>query len=146
MTSKGTDVLVVVNNTQTQPDGETEDIKIMVDGVYYKKNNKYYIIYKETDTTNLMSCSTTVKADIDKNSVLINKSGDICTNMLYNPGQMSTGVYDMKFGQLCIEIITHHVIINLSDDGGEINIRYKMDLGGHNTENDLSIKINKRNN
>lgn len=137
---KKKNVLISIKGLQSQL-GDSNDIELVTEGVFYKDNHKYYARYEETEMTGLTGTTTTLEIDSDK--VALIRNGLVNNQMLFIKDKKTTSYYDTGFGSLVVGILSDRVDVNVNDDGGQIDINYNIDINeeflGQNTFN-ISIK------
>ncbi len=126
-------VLISIKGLQTQL-GETSDVELVTEGVFYKEDEKYYAVYDETEITGLLGTTTTLQ--IEGDHVALIRNGTVNNQMLFIPNQKTTSYYDTCYGSLVIGVLSDRVLVDMSDTGGTINIDYSLDIneefGGNN--------------
>ncbi len=141
MTLKNTDnsYRITVSNKQTI-DSETNMIDETAYGKYYEKNGKQYIIYNTDHEGDKIS--SVIK--IDRNGVSIKRSGSINSSMMYKVDEKRSFMYHLPYGDIEMEIDTHKIFSDLSNEGGYIRLEYTLTVQGEKYYNDMSIKVVKR--
>ncbi|AKN33288.1 hypothetical protein Ccar_21625 [Clostridium carboxidivorans P7] len=129
--------IISVLSKQTE---DTDDvIEVVTPGNFYKKDDTYYAIYKETKISGMEGTTTTLKISEDKFSLI--RSGSTTSKMEFYKGKEDISMYDTPYGTLELKTQTNKLIVNLDDDGGEILIDYIMSISGHKPQNTL-LEIN----
>ncbi|WPC42069.1 DUF1934 domain-containing protein [Clostridium sp. JS66] len=129
--------IISVLSKQTE---DTDDvIEVVTPGNFYKKDNTYYAIYKETKISGMEGTTTTLRISEDKFSLI--RSGSTTSKMEFYKGKEDISMYDTPYGTLELKTQTNKLIVNLDDDGGEVFIDYIMSISGHKPQNTL-LEIN----
>lgn len=135
------DVLITIKGLQDYEDRDEDAIELVTSGTYYKKDDDYYIVYKESEITGLGSTTTTVK--IEPNRVTVIRFGDTQSHMIFEEGEKHVSYYDTGAGALTIGISTRQIRKTLNDFHASIFIEYAMEVNnsvvGTNTLN-ITIK------
>lgn len=120
-----------------------EPIEIVTPGSFYKKNDFYYAVYKETELSGMEGTTTTLKMKQDKFSLI--RMGSTSTKMDFDENRKNVSMYKTPYGTIELEIKTNNLNVNVNKEGGDILINYGIGTAGQalkNTELKVKIKIN----
>ncbi|MBR5536439.1 MAG: DUF1934 domain-containing protein [Clostridia bacterium] len=134
------DVIISIRGLQEQ-DGETGDpITLVTPGRYYRKNDSYYISYEESELTGLAGTRTTLRVKSD--FVKLVRTGLYPSELQFELGKRHMSLYHTDYGDLSIVVSTNHIRNTLTDDGGDLDVQYTVEVA--NTPvgvNHLSLTI-----
>ena len=134
------DVIISICGLQEQ-DGEAGDpITLVTPGRYYRKNDSYYISYEESELTGLAGTRTTLR--IKPDYVKLVRTGLYPSELLFELGKRHMSLYHTDYGDLSIVVSTNHIRNTLTDDGGDLDVQYTVEVA--NTPvgvNHLSLTI-----
>ena len=134
------DVIISIRGLQEQ-DGETGDpITLVTPGRCYRKNDSYYISYEESELTGLAGTRTTLR--IKPDYVKLVRTGLYPSELLFELGKRHMSLYHTDYGDLSIVVSTNHIRNTLTDDGGDLDVQYTVEVA--NTPvgvNHLSLTI-----
>ena len=134
------DVIISIRGLQEQ-DGEAGDpITLVTPGRYYRKNDSYYISYEESELTGLAGTRTTLR--IKPDYVKLVRTGLYPSELLFELGKRHMSLYHTDYGDLSIVVSTNHIWNTLTDDGGDLDVQYTVEVA--NTPvgvNHLSLTI-----
>ena len=117
-------------------------IEVVTPGKFYKKENCYYAVYKETEISGMEGTTTTFKIYPDKFSLL--RMGTTTTTMNFEKNIKSVSLYNTPYGMLELKIETKELEINIGDNGGDISLNYSLNITGQTPQMTLlKIKIEK---
>ncbi|MCH5211213.1 MAG: DUF1934 domain-containing protein [Oscillospiraceae bacterium] len=133
------DYRIIVKNKQTI-DGETNVIEELAYGSLYEKNGKWYIIYKTEEDGDRIS--SMIK--LSDNEVSIKRSGSINSMMVYKTGEKREFMYGTPYGEIAMEIETHRIITDITENGGSVNMVYTLNVQDEKYFNDMKITVVKR--
>ena len=120
------DVIISIRGLQ-ESQGETADpITLVTAGRFYRKNGLYYITYDETALTGLEGTRTTVKVGAD--SVKVIRTGLYPSELLFELGTRNMSLYHTEYGDLSIVVSTNHIQNTLTDDGGDLDVKYTVEV------------------
>ena len=134
------DVIISIRGLQEQ-DGEAGDpITLVTPGRFYRKNDSYYISYEESELTGLAGTRTTLRVKPDY--VKLVRTGLYPSELLFELGKRHMSLYHTDYGDLSIVVSTNHIRNTLTDDGGDLDVQYTVEVA--NTPvgvNHLSLTI-----
>lgn len=137
------DVIISIRGTQQQ-DSDQEFIELVTAGSYYKEKNNYYITYKESELTGLDGTTTTFKVEPDK--ITLMRFGQISTHLVFEKGRKHVSYYDVGEGSLTVGVSANKVSSALTDEGGDIEIDYAVEIDHAVTgENNFKLNIRRAN-
>lgn len=120
------DVLINIKGVQGMDD-ESDTIEFISEGRFGFNDGEYFISY---DESGMLDSGETVKTKIHINSpdsVVLQRSGSIKSRMLIEKNKRNTTFYTTPFGELLIGVFGEEINYNLSENGGEINLKYTID-------------------
>lgn len=133
-------IITICGKPRYDIDGESDNIELMTEGKLYKKNGKYYIIYKESSLTGLAGVTTTLK--VEDSCVTLIRSGLMSTQMIFEEGKKHFGLYQTDEGTLTVSVSASRVKSRIGDNGGDLFIDYSVEIDNMLTaENSLSLTI-----
>ena len=134
------DVIISIRGLQEQGDEAADPITLVTPGRYYRKNDSYYISYEESELTGLAGTRTTLRVKPDY--VKLVRTGLYPSELLFELGKRHMSLYHTDYGDLSIVVSTNHIRNTLTDDGGELDVQYTVEVA--NTPvgvNHLSLTI-----
>ena len=119
---------------------DENSIEVVTPGKFYKKENCYYAVYKETEISGMEGTITTFKIYPEKFSLL--RMGTTTTTMNFEKNTKSMSLYNTPYGMLELEIETKELEINIDEKGGDITLDYLLFITGQTSQQTLlKIKI-----
>lgn len=132
-------VWIKIKSTQSEG-SRYDETEVCTKGLFYKKNNIYYIIYKETDDTGFDGCTSIIKIKSDK--IYILRQGNAKSNMIIEKNQRNVGYYSTPIGGLVIGVNAKDLEINLNGDGGRVYFSYSLDINAQFiSDNTVAIEV-----
>ena len=86
-------------------DGETDRIEVLTAGKFIKKNDRFYIGYREYDEKNPNDWSDNL-IKVDKNTVIINRKGQLGSQLMLEKGRRHQCIYSTIAGDMSIGVFT----------------------------------------
>lgn len=122
-------VLVKVESIQRNLNGEELKLELTSEGKFYVKDNTQYIVYEESEVTQLNGVTTVIKVLPDE-SVLLLRMGKMHQRQEYRKGKTAKSLYETPVGMLDVTMTTYECDIDLDDGIGTIRLGYDVDLAG----------------
>jgi uncharacterized beta-barrel protein YwiB (DUF1934 family) len=121
-------------------DGQPESIELVTEGEYYKEGSNYFAVYNETEISGMDGTMTTLK--IDEDSLTIIRKGTTNSNLVFKRHFNHISLYNTPYGTLEVTVRPSKVQINVDDNGGKVELKYKMEAPGLEVvENELELNI-----
>lgn len=138
------DFIIRIKSTIDQFDHEgnaraedREQIELMSRGSLTKKNDSYYITYKETQTVGYEGCTTTIKIAEDGSRVALLRFGRVNSQLLIERERRNLCHYETEVGSLTLGVTGDGIDCQLTEKGGSAAFSYLLD-----TENARMISRN----
>ncbi|MBC8061135.1 MAG: DUF1934 domain-containing protein [Clostridiaceae bacterium] len=120
--------------------GDENPIEVVTPGKFYKMENCYYAVYKETEISGMEGTTTTFKIYPEKFSLI--RMGTTTTTMNFEKNNKSMSLYNTPYGMLELEIETKELEINIDGNGGNVTLNYSLYITGQTAiQTLLKIKI-----
>ena len=120
------EVLITVRGTQVTDSGP-ETIELITGGTMTGRNGKYAISYEETELTGTAGVTSTFLI-LNPQRVILTRSGNIKSRMVFSKGVKDESLYNLGFGSLLLGIYTKDICVDLSENGGRLTIDYVVEL------------------
>ena len=118
--------IISVSSKQSQED--SGNIEVVTPGEFFKKDDCYYAVYKETEISGMEGTTTTMK--IKPESLSLIRIGTTTAKMNFKQNSDEVVLYNTPYGMLEIKIQTKGLEIKVDDNGGEVIINYNMTVSG----------------
>ena len=119
-------VMLNIRGRQTYRDQEPEIIELVTEGVMTLRDGGWDICYQESDLTGLNGVTTTFRVEPGK--VILNRTGGLNSQMVFQQGKSHDSLYQMPFGALMITICATSVFYDITPDGGVIDLSYTIEI------------------
>ncbi|MCH5248933.1 MAG: DUF1934 domain-containing protein [Lachnospiraceae bacterium] len=134
------DVLIEFSSVQYGAESVSSKTEYTVQGVYYEKNKKHYLLYDEVMEGFKEPVKNKVK--FGKDNLEIIRSGPVNVRMFFESGKKNVANYNTPYGEIQLGINTKKIIISHSPDNISINVEYSIESDGQPlSECIISIKI-----
>jgi len=119
-------VLISIKGLPLLADSEDNAFELMTDGEYSRTNGVSTFSYIESSLTGLDGLLTTF--DVEQDRVILRRGDGLSGDMIFSEEQKHHFLYDTPFGSVMLGIDTHSITKNMSDDGGNLEIRYDIEV------------------
>jgi len=132
--------IISVLSKQGNPKDDN-DIEVVTPGEFYRKDDCYYAVYKETKISGMEGTTTTMKIYPETFSII--RMGTTATKMDFKENSENLVLYNTPYGILELKIETKDLKINVDDAGGKVLIDYNMTVSGQTPQHTiLEVSIN----
>lgn len=137
------DVIISIIGQETL--GSDQAVELVTPGSFVRDGDKYYLSYQETEVSGFDD-ETTTTLKIEGDTVAMTRVGQINTHMVFRRGEKHMGHYETPYGSFTVGILSDDVDIKLGDNGGEIRIKYLLEIDNSTKAmHDLHLNIRKVN-
>ena len=123
-------VVLAIRGSQKYPDQEPEIIELVTEGTMEFRSGGWDISYEESELTGLAGVTTTFRVEPDR--VILNRTGALKSQMIFQQGVPHDSLYQMPFGALMLTVKATSVFYDILPEGGVIDLSY--DISIENTE------------
>ena len=123
-------VVLSIRGRQSYADQDPEVIELTTEGTMEFRDGGWDICYEESELTGLAGVTTTFRVEPGK--VILDRTGKLRSQMVFQPGVAHDSLYQMEFGALMIRVRANHVFFDIVPDGGTIDLTYSIEI--ENTE------------
>ena len=121
-------------------DGQTDRSDLFTKGEYRQHEGAYYIEYDESEATGFDGSH--VQLSVKDDVVTMTRTGRAFSSLVFEQGKRHFCHYGTEFGDCMIGITTSYLRHVMADNGGEISVKYSIDVnGGLMLENEIIINV-----
>ena len=117
-------VLLFIRGEQYFDDVDPDSTELMTEGTMELREDGMLLSYQETELTGMQGTTTTF--EIRGSKVILQRSGAVNSQMVFEEGRQHTSLYETPFGELTVDIQTASLKHNLTERGGIMEIRYSI--------------------
>ena len=132
--------LITIKGTMEQR-GDSDTVELMTRGNLVHKENAYYIVYKETETTGYAGCTTTVKVAEDARRVSMTRFGKNHSQLIIEKGTRHLCHYETGYGAVSLGVAADAIEHALTEQGGRLKFSYTLDSGAETLISRNSVLI-----
>lgn len=134
-------VMISIKGLPVFAASDDDAFELMTDGEYLRRDGISTFSYIESPLTGSDGSLTTF--DVEKDRVTLRRSDGLSGDMIFSENQKHHFLYDTPHGSIMLGIDTHRIESNMSDDGGNLEIRYDIEVDNVSVSQNL-FKINVR--
>jgi len=121
-------VLISIKGLPVFTENEDEAFELMTDGEYKKTDDVSTFSYIENPFTGQGQDGFLTTFAVEKDRITLSRGDDISSDMIFSEKQKHHFLYDTPFGSVMMGIDTHSIKQNMDDNGGNIEIRYDIEV------------------
>lgn len=119
-------VMLSIKGRQSYMDQEPDCIELVTEGTFDFHNGGWDLSYEESALTGLEGVKTTFR--VEKDRVLLERTGKLRSQMVFQEGVRHDSLYQMEFGALMISVCAERVWAQIGYDGGMIDLIYSIQV------------------
>jgi len=119
-------VTISIKGSQASDDFDADSFELMTDGEYMRQDEVATFSYVESELTGYDGLLTTFNVEPER--VVLSRGGGMNGDMIFSEKQKHHFLYETPFGAITMGIDTHSIKTNMRDDGGNLEIRYDIEV------------------
>ena len=119
-------VMLSICGRQTYMDQDPDVIELVTEGAMQFRDGGWDICYEETELTGLAGVTTTFR--VEPGRVVLDRSGALNSQMVFQEGISHSSLYQMEFGTLMITVCATRIFAQIGNAGGMIDLVYDIDI------------------
>ena len=120
------EVIISIKGMQKYDDAPPDTIELVTEGKLTHSGGIYIISYQETELTGLDGALTTIQVEGDQ--VTMMRMGEFNAQMVFQEGRRHLSMYNTPYGAMTVGVNTYHLMVELDDKGGNIEIDYAIEV------------------
>ena len=139
-------VVISIKGIQKYEDAPQDTIELVTEGTLKKDSAGYELTYQESELTGLEGTQTTIRVEEDGELATMMRTGQVNAQMVFQVGRRHLAMYNTPYGSMAIGVNTFHLMADIDDHGGEMEIDYTIEID-HNMvgRNIFRIKVKESN-
>lgn len=132
-------VCITIKSTQTV-DQDKDSTELFTFGAMESTENGFRLYYDESEATGFAGSSVTLEVTDEK--VTMTRSGKAISSLFIEKGKKHHCHYGTEFGDFMIGVCTDEIRNELAETGGEIYLKYMLDINSsYMSENEMFINV-----
>ena len=119
-------VVISVKGIQKYEGAPPDVVELVTEGVLARYGKSYTLSYQESELTGLEGTLTTIHVDGDEVSLM--RVGEFNSQMVFREGRRHLSLYNTPYGAMTIGVHTRHLLAELGDQGGELEVDYSVEV------------------
>ncbi|MGI5962975.1 MAG: DUF1934 domain-containing protein [Lawsonibacter sp.] len=120
------EVVISIKGMQRYEDCAPDTIELVTEGRLVRDEAGYTLTYQESELTGLEGTLTTIQ--VEGEQVTLMRVGEINAQMVFQEGRRHLSMYNTPYGAMAIGVNTRHLLAELDDHGGDIEIDYAIEI------------------
>ena len=120
------DVVISIKGMQQCVDSDPDTIELVTAGRPHREGESYTLSYQESELTGLDGTLTTIQ--VEGEQVTLMRVGEFNAQMVFQEGRRHLSMYNTPYGAMAIGVNTRHLLAELDDHGGNIEIDYCIEV------------------
>ena len=120
------DVVISIKGMQKYEGNDPDTVELVTAGRLMKDKAGYTLSYQESEITGLEGTLTTIQ--VEGEQVTLMRMGEFNSQMVFQEGRRHMSMYNTPYGAIEIGINTSHLMADLHDRGGDIEIDYAIEV------------------
>ena len=120
------DVVISIKGMQKYDNTDPDVIELVTEGRLTREGNSYTLSYQESELTGLEGTLTTIQ--VDGEQITLMRMGEFTSQMVFQEGRRHLSMYNTPYGAMAIGVNTRHLLAELDDQGGDIEIDYAIEI------------------
>ena len=121
-------VILSIQGCQYYPEQDPEVIELVTEGTLEQLETCWEICYEESDLTGLAGVTTTFR--LEPGQVVLQRSGKLRSEMVFQEGVRHDSLYQMDFGALLLTVCAKQIQANITSRGGTVDLVYDIQIEG----------------
>lgn len=119
-------VVISIKGMQKYDNTDPDVIELVTEGRLTREGGSYTLSYQESELTGLEGTLTTIQ--VDGEQVTLMRVGEFTSQMVFQEGRRHLSMYNTPYGAMAIGVNTRHLLAELNDQGGDIEIDYSIEI------------------
>ena len=119
-------VLLFIRGEQYFDDVDPDATELTTEGTLELTEKGLLLTYQETALTGMEGTTTTF--EVSGPQVILRRVGSVNSQMVFQEGRRHLSMYNTPYGAMAIGVNTRHLLADLSDKGGDIEIDYAIEI------------------
>ena len=120
------DVIISIKGTQKYENADQDVIELVTEGRLEREGGSYTLSYQESELTGLEGTLTTFQIEPERVTLL--RVGEYNSQMVFEEGRRHMAMYNTPYGAMTVGVNTRHLLAELDDHGGNIEIDYCIEV------------------
>ena len=120
------EVVISIKGMQQYEGALPDAVELVTAGRLARDGTGYTLSYQESELTGLDGTLTTIQ--VDGEQVTLMRVGEFNSQLVFQEGRRHLSVYNTPYGAMSVGVTTRHLLAELSDRGGDIEVDYFIEI------------------
>ena len=120
------EVVISIKGMQKYEGALPDVVELVTAGRLARDGTGYTLSYQESELTGLDGTLTTIQ--VDGEQVTLMRVGEFNSQLVFQEGRRHLSVYNTPYGAMSVGVNTRHLLAELSDRGGDIEVDYFIEI------------------
>ena len=120
------EVVISIKGMQNFEGALPDVIELVTEGRLVRDGESYTLSYQESEITGLGGTLTTIQ--VEGEQVTLMRVGEYNSQMVFQEGRRHLSMYNTPYGAMTIGVNTRHLLAQLTDQGGDIEVDYAIEV------------------
>ena len=120
------EVVISIKGMQKYEGTPPDAMELVTKGSLTREGESYTLSYQESELTGLEGTLTTIQ--VDGEQVTLMRIGEFNSQLVFQEGRRHLSVYNTPYGAMSVGVHTRHLLTQLSDQGGDIEVDYSIEV------------------
>ena len=122
----GKEVVISIKGIQKYEGALPDVVELVTEGRLAREGESYTLSYQESELTGLEGTLTTIQ--VDGGQVTLMRVGEFNSQLVFQEGRRHLSMYNTPYGAMSIGVNTRHLMASLTDQGGDIEVDYTIEV------------------
>lgn len=122
----GKEVVISIKGIQKYEGALPDVVELVTEGRLAREGDSYTLSYQESELTGLEGTLTTIQ--VDGGQVTLLRVGEFNSQLVFQEGRRHLSVYNTPYGAMSVGVHTRHLLAELNDQGGDIEVDYDIEV------------------
>ena len=120
------EVVISIKGIQKYEGALPDVVELVTAGRLVREGSSYTLSYQESELTGLEGTLTTIQ--VEGEQVTLMRVGEFNSQLVFQEGRRHLSVYNTPYGAMSVGVNTRHLLAELSDRGGDIEVDYFIEI------------------
>ena len=120
------EVVISIKGMQQYEGALPDAVELVTAGRLARDGTGYTLSYQESELTGLEGTLTTIQ--VDGGQVTLMRVGEFNSQLVFQEGRRHLSMYNTPYGAMSIGVKTRHLMASLTDQGGDIEVDYTIEV------------------
>ena len=122
----GKEVVISIKGIQKYEGALPDVVELVTEGRLAREGDSYTLSYQESELTGLEGTLTTIQ--VEGEQVTLMRVGEFNSQLVFQEGRRHLSVYNTPYGAMSVGVHTRHLLAELNDQGGDIEVDYEIEV------------------